>query len=107
MISRQHFDVQFPMASPDISEANPNFLRGKYLFVQQCLWPVLDVALAAEDRTTYTAVLRIDKMIRDWNVPYKMQFLLPVPNQEQMMAFETQRTMIFIVRETVLLEVHK
>jgi hypothetical protein len=61
------------MDDPDISEPIPNFIRGKYLFCQQCLWPLLDVALASKNRTTYAAVLKVDKTVRDWVVPFRMQ----------------------------------
>jgi hypothetical protein len=73
MLSRQHFDVQMPMDEPDIAESIPTFIRGKYLFAQQCLWPLLDVALASKGRTTYGTVLGVDRKIRDWVIPPEMQ----------------------------------
>jgi hypothetical protein len=61
------------MDEPDIAEPIPAFIRGKYLFSQQCLWPILDVALASKNRTTYAAVLGVDRRVRDWIIPPEMQ----------------------------------
>lgn len=107
MVSRQHFDVELPLDTPDASEAEPNFHRGKHYFTQTCLWPVLDVALASSDRSSYSAVLKLDKKIRDWKLPKTIQAPSHIPAEDQQTAYVFQRTVIFIVREVTLVCLHR
>jgi hypothetical protein len=107
MISRQHFDVQIPLDTPDVTSAEPNFHRGKHYFSEVCLWPVLDVALAAANRATYGAVLKLDKKIRDWTLPLNMQVPVHEPPEEQQTALIFQRTVMFTVREVTLQCLHR
>lgn len=95
MISRQHFDVEVPMDVPDASDIDPIFHRGKHHFSLTCLWPVLDVALASADRGTYSAVLKLDKKIRDWTLPANMKLRSHVPSDDQQTAYIFQRTGAF------------
>ncbi|KAG8820773.1 hypothetical protein FRC17_010057, partial [Serendipita sp. 399] len=105
MISRQHFDVELPLDVPDVSEAEPNFHRGKHYFSQVCLWPVLDLTLGCKG--TYAAVLKLDKKLRDWVLPKTMQVPKHIPPEDQQTAYVFQRTVIFIVREITLLCLHR
>jgi hypothetical protein len=123
MISRQHFDVEVPMDIPDASDTDLNFHRGKHHFSLTCLWPVLDVALASADRGTYSAVLKLDKKIRDWTLPANMKLRNHVPPDDQQTGYIFQRTgvstplhassryltllVIFIVREITLMCLHR
>jgi hypothetical protein len=107
MLSRQHFDVQIPMDAPTTAEADPNYNRGKYLFCNECVWPLLDVALASSGRTTYASVLRMDKKIRDWRLPLKAQVANYVPTEEQKKGFAIQRNVTFVIREITLLALHR
>jgi hypothetical protein len=92
MISRQHFDVEMPMDGPEASDSDPNFHRGKHQFSLTCVWPVLDVALASADRGTYSAILKLDKKIRDWKLPANMKLRHHVPPADQQTAYIFQRT---------------
>lgn len=107
MLSRQHFDVQIPMDDSVTAEADPNYNRGKYLFCDACVWPLLDVALASNGRTSYAAVLKMDKKIRDWRLPIKAQVLNYVPTEDQRKGFVIQRAIMFIVREVTILALHR
>lgn len=106
MISRQHFDVEMPLDTPDAVEADPHFHRGKHHFSSACLWPVLDVTLAGANRSTYSAVLKLDKKIRDWHLPLHMQVPAHTPPEDQQTALIFQRTVMFSVREVTLLCLH-
>ncbi|KAG8869565.1 hypothetical protein FRC20_001246 [Serendipita sp. 405] len=105
MISRQHFDVELPLDTPDVSEAEPNFHRGKHYFSQVCLWPVLDLTVGCKG--SYSAVLKLDKKLRDWVLPKKMQVPRHVHPEDQQTAYTFQVTVIFIVREITLLCLHR
>lgn len=108
MISRQHFDVEIPLDEPEASAAEPCFHRGKHHFSLQCLWPVLDLALASANRGSYSAILKLDKKIRDWTLPKHMKITKNFPpSEDQQTAYTFQRTVIFIVREVSLMCLHR
>lgn len=107
MVSRQHFDVQPPLDDPAVVEADPNYNRGKYVFSEMCLWPLLDVALAVRGRTSYAAVLRMDKKIRDWKLPLMAQINNYVPREDQLKGYAAQQALIIVFREVTLLGLHR
>ncbi|PVG04495.1 hypothetical protein CPB86DRAFT_771214 [Serendipita vermifera] len=107
MVSRQHFDVQIPLDQPDPNVAEANFHRGKHFFSEKCLWPVLDLALASSNKGSYSAVLKLDKKIRDWVLPANMQAPKHEPAEDQQTAFYIQKTIIFTVREVTLMCLHR
>jgi hypothetical protein len=107
MVSRHHFDVRIPLDQPDPNVAEPNFHRGKHFFGEKCLWPVLDLALASSNKTSYSAVLKLDKKIRDWVLPAAMQAPKREPSEDQQTAFYIQKTIIFTVREVTLMCLHR
>jgi hypothetical protein len=107
MMSKQHFDVQLPLESPDVTENDPNFSRGKHHFSDACLWGVLDLGLASTNKATYAAVLKMDTRIREWRLPRSMLAPEHPPTEmEQTTAnFRHATTMVF--REITLLCLHR
>lgn len=107
MISRQHFDVEIPMDEPEPSDTDPHFHRGKHHFSLMCLWPVLDLALASGNRGSYSALLKLDKKIRDWQLPVPMRVVKPPITEDMETPYIFQRTSVFMVREIGLMCLHR
>lgn len=107
MISRQHFDVEIPFDEPDVTDTDPNFHRGKHHFSLVCLWPVLDLALASGNRGSYSALLKLDKKIRDWTLPIHLRVAKHTVPEERQTAYIFQRTSVFMVREIGLMCLHR
>ncbi|KIM27212.1 hypothetical protein M408DRAFT_330132 [Serendipita vermifera MAFF 305830] len=107
MISRQHFDVKVPLDEPEATDADPNFSRGKHHFSDTCLWVALDLGLASSNKTTYAAVMQVDTKIRNWKLPQSMHAPTFEPSEEQQTVANFRDTIGHIVRELVLLCLHR
>ncbi|PVF92899.1 hypothetical protein CPB86DRAFT_768710 [Serendipita vermifera] len=107
VIERKHFDVKLTTDVVDKSEPDPNYDIGKYLFCETCLWPVLDLCLAATSKTTYAAVLNMDTKIRQFKVPSQLSLPRRGPYQEEIVVARAKETMVLIFREVTLLCLHR
>lgn len=107
MLSRQHFDVKVPLEAPDATDSDPNFSRGKHYFSDMCLWQVLDLGLASSNKATYSAVLKVDTKIRNWNLPKAMQARTYEPSEREQTVANFRDTTGLIFKEITLLCLHR
>ncbi|PVF92901.1 hypothetical protein CPB86DRAFT_716551 [Serendipita vermifera] len=107
MMSKQHFDVQLPLESPDVTENDPNFSRGKHHFSDACLWGVLDLGLASTNKATYAAVLKMDTRIREWRLPRSMLAPEFPPTEMEQTTVNFRRATEMVFREITLLCLHR
>ncbi|KIM34296.1 hypothetical protein M408DRAFT_59666 [Serendipita vermifera MAFF 305830] len=77
------------------------------IFGLVCLWPVLDLALASGNRGSYSALLKLDKKIRDWTLPIHLRVAKHTVPEERQTAYIFQRTSVFMVREIGLMCLHR
>ncbi|PVF92900.1 hypothetical protein CPB86DRAFT_790710 [Serendipita vermifera] len=106
-MSKQHFDVQLPLESPDVAENEPNYSRGKYHFSDTCLWGIIDLGLASTNKATYTAVLKMDTRIRDWRLPKSMEGPEFPPAETEKTGANFRHATQMIFREISLLCLHR
>jgi hypothetical protein len=107
MLEKKHFDVKLMPDTADLSDPDPNYDMGRRLLSVVCLWPVLDLCLAATNKTTYTSVLKMDTKIRQFNLPPPLLRPRREPYQEEIATSHFKTTLMLICREIILLCLHR
>ena len=107
MMSRQHFDVKLPLDSPDPTEPNQNFSRGKHHFSEKCLWQGVDLGLGSSNKATYSEVMKVDTKIRNWTLPKSLQVTALAPSEAEKAVTNFRDTTELIFKEITLLCLHR
>ncbi|KAG9058429.1 hypothetical protein FS842_009497 [Serendipita sp. 407] len=107
LTNRRYIDCKTPVDKSDLSDSEPNYSRGKHFFSAVCLWRVLDLGHAPVNKSTYSAVCKLDTKIREWTLPKTMtapQFP-PVEDGKAVSIFK--RATMTVFREVTLLCLHR
>jgi hypothetical protein len=107
MLEKKHFDVKLTPDMAELSDPNPNYDMGRRHLSEVCLWPVLDLCLAATNKTTYASVLKMDIRIRQFDLPPPLLHPRREPYQEEITTSHFKTTLMLICREIILLCLHR